>query len=241
VYDTPLTYMTEQDKLETFEIEKLRNFQEKVKLQYGKKRYIGVFGFISSHKGFSTAIESLKWLPDEYELLIFGGTHPASLWDGMDKHPAIEPLKQLIEEDYAKFERRGKKLSLSERVHFFGAMSDEEMLIGMAICDSVLFPYHNVRQTASAPTALATELDRHIVASRNNTFLEFLSYFPEALELFDIGNDIELAQRVMRNRTKVNREEEKAGVRLIIYNERAKPYSAHTTRALYKEVIDGAR
>jgi hypothetical protein len=43
----------------------------------------------------------------------------------------------------------------------------------------------------------ALELGCRIIASRTRTFLDFAEYHPNAIEFFDIGNHLELAERVL--------------------------------------------
>jgi hypothetical protein len=86
---------------------------------------------------------------------------------------------------------------LSARLHFMGTPEDDDFLAGMAICDAVVFPYIEVGQSASGPISQALELDRRIIASRTRTFLEFAAYHPRTVEFFDIGNHLELADRIL--------------------------------------------
>jgi hypothetical protein len=67
----------------------------------------------------------------------------------------------------------------------------------MAICDAVVFPYLEVGQSASGPISQALELGCRIIASRTHTFLEFGKYHENAVEFFDIGNYLELAERIV--------------------------------------------
>lgn len=78
-----------------------------------------------------------------------------------------------------------------------GTPEDDDFLAGMAICDAVVFPYLEVGQSASGPISQALELGRRIIASRTRTFLEFAAYHPRAVEFFDIGNHLELANRIL--------------------------------------------
>jgi hypothetical protein len=41
------------------------------------------------------------------------------------------------------------------------------------------------------------ELGCRIIASRTHTFLEFAEYHKDAIEFFDIGNHLELAERIL--------------------------------------------
>jgi hypothetical protein len=55
---------------------------------------------------------------------------------------------------------------LSKRIHFFGATSDADFLSGMAVCDSVVFPYLEVGQSSSGPISQALELGCWAVITR---------------------------------------------------------------------------
>jgi hypothetical protein len=81
-----------------------------------------------------------------------------------------------------------------------GALEDSDFLTGMAICDVVVLPYLEVGQSASGPISQAIELGCRVIASRTHTFLEFARYHPETIEFFDIGNHLELAERIAARR-----------------------------------------
>jgi hypothetical protein len=66
----------------------------------------------------------------------------------------------------------------------------------MAICDVVVLPYLEVGQSSSGPISQAVELGCRVIASRTHNFLEFARYHPGAVEFFDIGNHLELAERI---------------------------------------------
>src|SRR5438105_15775712 len=68
---------------------------------------------------------------------------------------------------------------------------------GMTICDAVVFPYLEVGQSSSGPISQALELGCRIIASRTHTFLEFAEYHKDRVEFFDIGNHLELAERLV--------------------------------------------
>jgi hypothetical protein len=59
-----------------------------------------------------------------------------------------------------------------------------------------VFPYLEVGQSSSGPISQALELGCRIIASRTHTFLEFAEYHKDAVEFFDIGNHLELAERL---------------------------------------------
>src|SRR5437588_10298458 len=81
-----------------------------------------------------------------------------------------------------------------------GALAEEDFLSGMAICDAVVLPYLEVGQSSSGPISQALELGCRIIASRTHTFLEFAEYHEHAGEFFDIGNHLELAERLLARR-----------------------------------------
>ena len=87
-------------------------------------------------------------------------------------------------------------LDLSKRLHFMGALPDAGFAHGMAICDIVVFPYLEVGQSSSGPISQAVELGKRIIASRTLAFLQLARYQKDTLEFFDIGNHLELAQRI---------------------------------------------
>ncbi len=182
---------------------------------------IGVFGFLNEYKGFGTAIEALHHLPANHHLLIFGGIHPNEITARQSLHPYISSLFRdayigttiydrisMPREASAPALVLGPDRNLSEllgahprdlsgRIHFMGALDDREFLTGMAVCDAVVFPYLEVGQSASGPISQAAELGCRIIASRTHTFLEFAEYHRDAIEFFDIGNHLELAERIL--------------------------------------------
>jgi glycosyltransferase involved in cell wall biosynthesis len=187
----------------------------------GDAKLIGVFGFFGRYKGFETVARALHHLPKEYHLLIFGGVHPNEIKPHQPIDPVVSALFEAGYIDTNIAERVasrpgsgapavsiavegaacdlliGHPKDLSERMHFLGAMPDDEFLSGMAICDAVVFPYLEVGQSASGPISQALELGCRIIASRTRTFLQFARYHPRMIEFFDIGNHLELAARLL--------------------------------------------
>lgn len=183
-------------------------------------RLIGVFGFLNDYKGLGTAIRALRHLPAEYHLLIFGGIHPNEIAEGAPIHPYLATLYEDAYVDttpYAEISGGEMKLSvtagrglaeligphprdLSERVHFMGAPDDDAFLSGMAGCDVVVLPYLEVGQSSSGPISQAVELGCRVIASRTHAFLGFAEYHPDVVEFFDVGNYLELAERIRTGR-----------------------------------------
>lgn len=208
-----------------------------------ESRFVGVFGFLNDYKGFGTVIRALHHLSDDYHLLIFGGTHPNEIQLNQPVHPYIASL---LDDGYIDATlagqitgspQRGINLALdierhiadlvathprdlSGRVHFMGAADDADFLAGMAMCDAVVLPYLEVGQSSSGPISQAVELGCRVIASRTHTFLEFAHYHPNTVEFFDIGNHLELAERIAARRQYAARRERPR-------------YSVETNKAVY--------
>jgi glycosyltransferase involved in cell wall biosynthesis len=186
---------------------------------------VGVFGFLNEYKGIGTAIQALHYLPSNHHLLIFGGVHPHEIAPRQPRHPYISSLFDDAYMDTTLYDRMSavgaqndaqplvvaadqglRELlgthprDLSARIHFMGALAEQDFLSGMAICDAVVFPYLEVGQSSSGPISQALELGCRIIASRTHTFLEFAEYHENAVEFFDIGNHLELAERLLARR-----------------------------------------
>jgi hypothetical protein len=220
VYDHPLSFLGEADADTVCRAASRRRFAILDRVPAGAK-LIGVFGFLGRYKGFETVVRALHHLPKEYHLLIFGGVHPNEIKPHQPIDPVVSALFEAGYIDTNIAERVsmrpgagapavsiavegatcdlliGHPKDLSERLHFLGAMPDDEFLSGMAICDSVVFPYLEVGQSASGPISQALELGCRVIASRTRTFLQFARYHHRMIEFFDIGNHLELAARLL--------------------------------------------
>jgi glycosyltransferase involved in cell wall biosynthesis len=223
VFDHPLAYLS-RDDVETVRAGASRREFPMLDILPADAVLIGVFGFISEYKGIATAIQALRHLPDNYHLLIFGGVHPqeiavrqprhpyidklfehgfvdVSLYDALAMHAVHDAPRLVVEADRGLPELIGKHpRDLSDRIHFMGTQSEADFLSGMAVCDTIVFPYLEVGQSSSGPISQALELGCRIVASRTHAFLEFAEYHDNAIEFFDIGNHIELAERLTARR-----------------------------------------
>jgi glycosyltransferase involved in cell wall biosynthesis len=176
-------------------------------------KLIGVFGFLSRYKGFETAIRAMRHLPPDHHLLVFGGVHPSSFAADQEMAPYVRQLLGEIrrerttdahEEPPVVWARAIEGLvrqtvtreRLSDRVHFMGALPDEAFRVAMASCDTVVLPYLEVGQSSSGAASLAIELGCRTLLSRTHGFLQLATYFPDRLEFFDVGNHLELADRI---------------------------------------------
>lgn len=204
VFEHPLVFLSSIQAQEALDQATRRRFPLLDKLP-DDAVLVGVFGFLNDYKGFGTAIRALYHLPKTHHLLIFGGIHPNEILPHQPIHPYLLSLLDDAHVDArpgAKNQKRKSpknqnSLDLSDRIHFMGAPEDADFLAGMAICNLVVFPYLEVGQSASGPISQALELNRRIIASRTHTFLEFAAYHPGTVEFFDIGNHLELADRIL--------------------------------------------
>ncbi len=220
VYDHPLSFLSEDQADEVRRSASRDKFPLLDRVPSDAK-LVGIFGFFGRYKGFDTVIRALHHLPKNYHLLIFGGVHPNEI----KRHQPIDPVvSSLFEAGYVDTNIADRMRSgagrgaptvsvavdssmrdllvghpkdLSQRIHFLGATSDAEFLSGMAVCDTVVFPYLEVGQSSSGPISQALELGCRVIASRTHTFLQFGRYHPDAIEYFDIGNHLELAARIL--------------------------------------------
>lgn len=180
---------------------------------------IGCFGFIGEYKGLDTAIRALRLLPPRYHLAIFGGLHPNEIRPGMVNpttflHKLIasiqanRPMSNLAETEESTLHIKTSAadlptllqtphpMNLGARVHFCGALSDDEFAQAMAASDLVLLPYLEVGQSSSGPMSIANDLGRPIVASRTKAFMQFAKFHPGRFHMFDVGNHLEMAQLI---------------------------------------------
>lgn len=212
----PLSYMDEA------EVERVRSsvsktmFPTLAHLPEGIK-FVGTFGFLSRYKGFETAIKAMYNLPDNYHLLIFGGVHPQGIRkeESIDKY--VESLikaaridvtiARSLKDTFGQINASGDPVSLIKnhpqnlngRIHFMGALSDDDFAAAMAYCDSVVLPYLEVGQSSSGPIAIALEMKARVIASRTLAFMQYEMYHKGQVEFFDIGNFVHLAQLIRSN------------------------------------------
>ena len=130
-----------------------------------------------------------------------------------------------------------KKSVLSDRVHFLGAVSDDDLTLGMLLCDAVLFPYINSPHTASGPMAQAVELDRRVFASRNIQFVQLSQFHDDHFIFCDIGNSIEYAQKIPKM-TADRKVRKVHGYDVIDYPPLERKFTMERATDIYLEAID---
>lgn len=209
IFDQPLSFVVEAQRNALAS----KNSREAVARRYGISDgpMIGCFGFLTPYKGIEVAIEALHHLPSDVHLLVAGGLHPEGIAINTVKQPYIKELLELIkggdqnEGENGAADRKKpaksvrKRKDLLNRVHFVGALDDAEFLEVLSACDAVVLPYAEVGQTSSGPASMALDLQKPVYCSRNFCFRELDKYQKGILSLFEIGNYVELAQKLMLN------------------------------------------
>ncbi len=215
VFDHPLAFLSAGDVASMRRSASRADFPSLRRLDSGV-RLVGVFGFINTYKGIDTAMRALRNLPGDYHLAIFGGLHPNEIPVGRPINPyvgslvgeilasgggmpgASKPTGVLTADDpKVSWVNPAVEPKFRDRVHFMGALGDDDFARAMAVCDFVVLPYLEVGQSASGPMSMAVEMGAKVFASRTFAFLQFEKYFPGAVEFFDIGNYLELAERIL--------------------------------------------
>lgn len=91
-------------------------------------------------------------------------------------------------------------IPLHHRVLFLGAINNnQEFNEIMAACDAVVLPYVEVGQCSSGPAAIALDMQAPTYCTRTTCFKELDKASPGILSFFELGNYIELAQKILAN------------------------------------------
>lgn len=214
-FDYPLTFLNDGERQRVLEESDRDAFVKRHRFSPASK-IVGVFGYISDYKGFETAVSALRHLPDDHVVAFFGSQHPQSIvaWKRIDEY--LSKLLDHIDDTAAKHvavriararKLRGRGLdgeaakelinfSLLNRIRFVGTLSDPEFIEALRCCDAVVLPYMEVGQSMSGVVALAMESGARMICSNNLSFAEVRKYYGDCFASFDMGNDVELAQKI---------------------------------------------
>jgi glycosyltransferase involved in cell wall biosynthesis len=141
---------------------------------------LSMFGFISTYKGYTTALNALKVLPANYYLLIIGTSHPNSSDHALDR--------------IIKFIETYKKTS--SRVILTGYLEFEELRNYHKITDFCLAPYEpETILSSSAALTWSLSSGKPVIASKIDFFDE-LNEEANCLHLFTPGCAGELAYKI---------------------------------------------
>lgn len=217
VYDHPIAFL---DK------EKLLEYKAKASKAEFNRRYnikddqvtIGIFGFINHYKGHHTAINAMKYLSNNYVLLIFGTQHPMSIMQDEEVNPYIGQIMRQVE----------KTKKIHNKVRFCGSLDDDEFINALLCCDFNVLPYLEVNQGGSGIAALTVETGSRSLFSRNCAFTELTRYAPDCFKMFSIGNHLELANMILNYTEDYSENIEK-------YRQK---YNIHTSILLHKKLFE---
>jgi len=161
-------------------------------------RIIGTFGFLSEYKGMEIAIRALRQLPEDHHLIVVGGLHPEGIQTGTVEQPYVRRLiNEIAMDGSADRASNAADERMSKRVHFCGAPANDEFNELLAACDIAVLAYAEVGQTSSGPAGLALDMQVPLICSRTKCFRELDRFEPGILSFFEIGNHLELAQRII--------------------------------------------
>lgn len=251
VVDHPLSYMR-AGWVEQLVKENGIKRQEFENIAGTGKKFVVVYGFLSDYKGVETAINSMRYLPDDYVLLIYGGVHNANFKKFQKVNPYVEKLMKAVEGDrevqerIAKLGRTGLRPTdgeqkdlflealsrlhegsrpLTDRVFFVEAPDDFNLARVVSAADVCVLPHLEVGQSASGVASQAIELGKRTLLSRTRTFSELDEYFANRIEFFEIGNALQLSQGISRLMSK-----NEVGMQGL-------PYTNATQAEFYKETF----
>jgi len=194
IYDHPISFLTPEE-LKKY---KLGSDRREIIQKYGLSNddvLIGIFGFISKYKGHHVIVDAMKYLPDHYKLLIFGSQHPFSMQPFYNMDSYISDLIEKVS-FYERETRKTGKKSFKDRILFCGALTDDEFIKALFMCDFNVLPYYETGQSGSGIASLTLETGCKAVFSQNYAFLELEKYAPGCFKKVGIGNYLELADSI---------------------------------------------
>ncbi len=89
---------------------------------------------------------------------------------------------------------------IKHRIHYLGQAADEDMPRFYAMLDYMVHPYMKTAegQSGSGPATFAIEFGSRALFSNAPVFREMGQYFEGAMQFFNIGNFMELADQLQR-------------------------------------------
>ncbi len=242
----PLAFLNKEEQKKVKALPKA-DLAARFGLPQGSKLF-GVFGYISNYKGIETAIKTVAQLPTDWHLVIAGSQHPQSIKAYKDVDPYLESILNLIANEDAERERKLAKLArvnhylektevvderltkpITDRIKFIGSLDDDDFVHVLRDIDAVVLPYIEVGQSMSGVIVLAMEAGGRVLGANNLSFAETRKYFGDTFERFDIGNHIELAQRLQAEPLEVE------AARTAIFE----TYNIRNSVALQAQVFEG--
>lgn len=149
-------------------------------------RLVGMFGYISAYKGHTDALTAMKFLPDDYKLLIFGRQHPQTLKSDGQTDKYLEKLIKIVSTTKA----------LRGRVFFLGELEDEAFWDVAGAIDVAWLPYYENGQDGSGIASICMDACQRVLCSSSFAFDELFKLINYKNYMrFDIGNYLEIAAK----------------------------------------------
>ncbi len=149
-------------------------------------KIIGVLGAFTPWKDLLTCVKALLLLPENFHLFFFGGQH---YMDIKYSPQGLERISALQEQIFT--------LGLPKRVHFMGFQAtSDDMFKAHLFCDYIILPYTEVGEEGSGSASNALETCENVFMTRNYTFDELKKFTGESFFSFDMGNWMELAEKI---------------------------------------------
>ena len=230
VRDAPLAYLDVAERSRILADVSPELLRERYSLPPDSK-VIGAFGYIAEYKGLEDLLETVKILPADWYLLIVGSQHPQSIKPWSNISPYLNKLIGSLEAGKAEnFDwmpedlRRQVRLTgsltrndletrppnpLYDRVRFVGNVDDDEFTYLLRNVNATVLPYLEVGQSMSGVIALAIESGARLFCANNLSFAEVRRYYGDVFSRFDMGNYIEIAQKVATDSNTYSEQREK--------------------------------
>ena len=150
---------------------------------------MSIFGFISSYKGYHTAIQALQLLPVNYTLTCMGGRHPNS--EGSEYSDILTFAAEL---DHSMYEHGLQKLynSVTDRVRITGFLSDEQADAEHEKTQLCLVPYETKNFSGSGALTWSITSGKPVIASNIPAFVD-INNEHACMHLFNKADHHELA------------------------------------------------
>jgi glycosyltransferase involved in cell wall biosynthesis len=128
-------------------------------------KYVAIFGFYGPYKGHVTALKMLRYLPDNYHLLIIGHEHPYNMQPGITVNKYLNDILSLVESPTP-------NNTLVNRVRFLGHLHNHLVPEFYSVIDYVVLPYFDPLggQSGSGPAAHALEFNCRTLFSNASVF-----------------------------------------------------------------------
>lgn len=154
--------------------------------------FLGYFGFYQPHKDYTTALKALALLPKNYKLIIAGSERE---FEAMKQNQSVVGIANLI--DQLDSQISDNDLKLMNRVSFLNDLNQDEFEKVIACVDFSIINYLETNISSSSIAAQSLQLNRKVITSKCNTFINLEEFFPNSFEMIENGNHLQLRQKIL--------------------------------------------